>query len=157
MTDKAPDQCRRWKARFSLRSLLVATLIFACGLGWYVSETRRAMRRQKAVAHIRSVGGHATYERQREAKGNLKSILQRLQSSIVGTNVGVDFLNDVYKVSIHHAHDVDLEVIRDLSRLKDLRLNSRHVTDNGVRHLHRLKKLEFLHLWYEHFVQRFLK
>jgi hypothetical protein len=60
--------------RFSLRSLLVATLIFACGLGWYVSETRRAIRQQNAVAHIRDVGGHASYEHRRESTGNSKTI-----------------------------------------------------------------------------------
>lgn len=146
MTTRPPER-RRWKVRFSLRSLLVATLVFGCGLGWSVSEMRRAKRQQEAVAHIRSVRGHATYDYQINAAGESRTNRHPPGPAFFRSLVGDDFLCHVQRVSIHHARDRDLQAVGQLSQLNDLRLNTRYVTDEGVSHLRGLRNLEHLDLW----------
>jgi hypothetical protein len=132
---------RRLKIRFSLRGLLLAVLLLGCGLGWLVSELRQAKQRRETVSKIRNVRGHATYDYQVHPEADW--ILPRLLRAWIGEG----FLSRVEKVSIHNARDGDLESVRNLRSLNDLRLNSRYVTDAGLSCLGALESLERLDLW----------
>jgi hypothetical protein len=135
-----PAKRRRWTLRFSLRSLLLATLILGCGFGWLAAELQRAKRQKDAVAHIRGVRGHATYAHQLDPERDWPG------ARLLRAACGNDFLGHVHRVSIHHARDQDLDYLSSLSRLRDLRLNSRHITDVGLSHLRGLNNLERLDL-----------
>ena len=132
---------RRLKIRFSLRGLLLAVLVLGCGLGWFVSELRQAKQRGEAVANIRNARGHATYDYQVHPEADW--MVPRMLRAWIGEG----FLSDVEKVSIHNSRDRDLESVRCLKRVNDLRLNSRYVTDAGLSCLDELENLERLDLW----------
>jgi hypothetical protein len=117
--------------------------VLGCGVGWFLTEMQRAKIQQDAVAHIRNVRGHATYDYQIN-RADLWFGAKPLRSLM-----GNDFLCYVHTVSIHDARDRDLESLPSLSRLNDLRLNSRQVTDEGLPHLRYLSNLKRLDLWCE--------
>lgn len=129
----------RW--RITLRGLLLVMLVFGCGFGWLARELQRAREQRVAVDHIRSVRGHAIYED--EVDQGVRTLLARPLGHVAGR----DLFWDVRLVSIHLAHDADLEHVAHLSGLRDLRLNSQHVTDEGLAHLEVLEDLERLYLW----------
>jgi hypothetical protein len=52
---------RRW-LQFSLRTLLVATVVIGLGLGWFVSRLEKARRQADAVAGLRRAGANVVYE-----------------------------------------------------------------------------------------------
>ena len=139
---------RRWlRFRVSLRTLFVLVLLVAVVISWYGSQTRRAMRQQEAVKRIRQMGGHATFEYQLDStRPNLGPPMPpRFLRGLTGNVV----MSDVVKVSWHAplAGVGDTQVLSELPRLKDLRLNMRRLTDDGIQPLEMLTQIHRLDLW----------
>ena len=144
----SPRKDRRWfRLHFSLRALFLVSLFVACGISWFVSQTRIAMRQQSAVQQIRELGGHATFEYQLDA--TRRSVDPPMPPVFVRKLTGSVVMSDVIKVSLHapHAGDGDMDVLSDLTRLKDLRLNMRQITDDGIFPVETLTHLRRLDLW----------
>ena len=55
---------RRWRPQFSLRTMLLATLVFALLLGWLGEKIEVAWKQQRAAQAILSLGGRVYYEYQ---------------------------------------------------------------------------------------------
>ena len=145
MTSQNKD--RQWlRFRFSLRALLLVTLLIGCGISWCVSRTRLAMRQQEAVVQIRQLGGHATFEYQLDS--TRRSQDPPMPPEYLRWLTGNVVMSDVIKVS-WHAPDAgagDTQVLSDLPRLNDLRLNMRQLTDDGIRPVATLTQLRRLDL-----------
>ena len=52
---------RRW-LQFSLRTLMVVTIVIGLGLGWFASRLEKARRQADAVAGLRRAGANVFYE-----------------------------------------------------------------------------------------------
>ena len=141
--DSQPKQKRRPRPRFSLRVLMLASVMICCGLAWWSSQTRRMLRQQRAVAEIRKLGGHAVYAHQLngkpppEAPALLRSVTRRV------------VMSPVVKVSWHavQVSDEDTNHLSDLPKLNDLRLNSTRLSDAAMQPLSQLPNLQRLDLW----------
>ena len=133
--------------RFSLRALFLVTLVIGCGISWYVSQTRLAMRQQTAVERIRQLGGHATYEYQVDS--TRRSRHAPMPPEFLRWLTGNVVMSDVIKVSWHAPHPGagDTRVLSDLPTLTDLRLNMRQLPDEGIRPVATLTQLRRLDLW----------
>ena len=62
-----PKQAGRGKRRwfqFSLRSLLLAMLVFGCAFGWIAHERQRAWEGQQAVLAIEKAGGEISLKQE---------------------------------------------------------------------------------------------
>lgn len=56
-----PTKSKRHWFQFSLRSLLLVTLIFGCGLGWVANERRKSAECNAKLDVIDKLGGKLTY------------------------------------------------------------------------------------------------
>ena len=54
--------CLGWRFQFSLRSLLVATVVVAIPFSWLAVEMKRAREQREAVEAIRKAGGARLYD-----------------------------------------------------------------------------------------------
>jgi len=146
MTSQNKDR-RSLRFRFSLRALFLVTLLIGCGISWCVSQTRLAMRQQKAVERIRQLGGHATFEYQVDSTRS--NVDPPMPPEYLRWLTGNVVMSDVIEVSWHapHAGAGETRILSDLPRLKDLRLNMRQLTDDGIRPVATLTQLRRLDLW----------
>lgn len=132
----------RWPLRFSLRALLLLFLLICCGTGWFASKTRFYLQQQSAVLTVRELGGHATYESEASRDPPMPPALL---TRIIGDAV----MSDVVKVSLHapRAVDGDIDDLSCLKKTRDLRLNARGLTDDGICWIPKLNDLRRLDLW----------
>ena len=63
---------RRW-FQFSLRSLLIAMLVFSVGLGFYLPARRKAQEQWRAVREFREAGGLLVLERYRPVTNDFEA------------------------------------------------------------------------------------
>jgi hypothetical protein len=129
-----------WRFQFSLRSLLVATVVVAIPFSWLAVEMKRAREQREVVEAIRKLGGvgyfHELYTPFPEMPGPVW--LQKC--------LGTDFFADVFQVALHGTQvtDATLEHISGLTRLQFLFIDDTEVTDAGLVHLHGLRQLKIL-------------
>jgi len=120
-----PKRERRW-LQYSVRSLLVLTLLAAIGLGWVRHEMNRLQAEEEAVAAIRALGGTVLYETnpftdEPPGPGWLRWVL------------GENFFREVEQVRFPAG--VDDDAVRHLDRLRglsDLDLRGARVTNAGL-------------------------
>lgn len=138
---------RRFRFRVSLRAWFALMLVIGAIIGWYSSQTRRAMIQHEAVQRIRELGGHATFAYQLAANG--RKIAAPSPPAILRPWTGDIVMSDVVKVSWHAplAGAQDTQPLSALRRLQDLRLNMRRITDDGIRPVASLTQLRRLDLW----------
>jgi hypothetical protein len=148
---------RRFRVRYSLRALLVATLLASATLGLWVNS---AMKQRRAVEGILKAGGVIEYDHGgqehdspyfgRENRGHSWS------NDYFSRVVGVDFKdlsawtvsNDVTGEVWHPKTitDKDLVLIKSLARLEGLSLRDASITDVGLENLKNLSNLKELEL-----------
>ncbi len=99
---------RRW-LQYSVRSLLVLTLLAAMGLGWVRHQMNRLQAEEEAVAAIQALGGTVIYE-----TGPLEDELPGLEwlRSVLGQNL----FSQVYLVVFPSG--ADDHAVRHLDRLR---------------------------------------
>jgi hypothetical protein len=135
-----PKRKRRW-FQFSLRSLLIFTLICAIASAWLGREIERKRKEREAVAAIVKLGGRARYDYQLlDAKPTGPNWLRML--------LGENSLNEVAEVDLVGAGSADdgLENVKGLMQLYVAYLDRTNVTDAGLRNLAGLTQLEVLYL-----------
>jgi hypothetical protein len=121
-----PAQNSRPWFQFSLRTLLMVTLIVCVGLGWLVAERNRIAKRTKVLQpRIRNLG-----------------VQPKWRIWLLGNDPG-RYATDI---DSWDCDDVSAEQLSGCLDLKYLYLNISPITDSGVKHLARLPKLSSLEL-----------
>jgi hypothetical protein len=158
---------RRWY-QFSLRSLLVFTLIFAVTVGWLGSKIAEKRRERQAVEAILKAGGQVWFDRENsrdkptspnEASGprwirwalgeNFFSEVRqvRLRFDDDETLTQLDALRDIEVIDVAAGGkitDAGVAQINALPHLRSLKLTATSVTDQWLDHLKGLPKLRIL-------------
>ena len=137
-----PKRKRRW-FQFSLRTLLIFTVVCAIGSAWVTRKVERKRKEREAVDAIIKLGGYALYDYQATKAGILcgPDWLRKL--------LGENFFSEVEIVSFQGTGDTDagLENVRGLTQLHRLILTDTNVTDVGLASLKELNQLQTLELW----------
>jgi hypothetical protein len=141
----APKRKRRW-FQFSLRALMILTLLVGMGMAvWIVPLKKRADRQRTAVAEILKDGGNVDYDygpQQKEPPGPVW--LRKL--------LGDDFFATVDGVTVRT--DAGMRQLDDLPQLLNVRVlpagsigaAPEKLTDAGITHLEGLTRLATLQL-----------
>jgi len=128
---------RRW--RFSLRALLLATLVAALAMGW----VHHARRQYVAVEALRTSNPGATvlYDEQRPGDSQSESNWR----AWIRKQLGDDYLSTVTGVELYYTTDADLKCLSNFPQLRWLSLvRSVDLTDVGMEYLGQLTSLETL-------------
>ena len=123
---------RRW-FQFSLRTLLIFTVVVAVGAGWLGNRVERKRQEREAAEAIVKLGGLAVHYYE---KGSEKSPGPDWVRSLLGEN----FFSDVVEVNLAGAavHNSDLVCLDNLVAIEKLNLSSTKITDEGLASLARL-------------------
>lgn len=131
--------------RYTLRTLLIFTLLASVGMSWIGVKIRRAEKQRRAVEMILRQGGYVKYDYQvrRRFPYNVKTPgpawLRRF--------LGDDAFAQVKTVRVHYQfNDADLEHVRGLTGLEELCLSGTKVTDAGLAYLQKSAELRVLWL-----------
>lgn len=139
-----PDKPKRCFIRFSLRSLLLVTMIVCLFLGWQVERVRR---QREAVRYILQLGGTVGYEYEGlfidEPHGIPSPKLPKPAPVWLINWLGIDFFDEVVSVSLPEKK-VDLSKLATLSSLRRLDLYNARPKD--IAPLEKLHELEWLNL-----------
>jgi hypothetical protein len=121
MTTSKPE---RRRCQFSLRTLLLATVVLAILFGYWGNEKRWEVREAKAKAEIRKLGG-----------------------KIIPAEIGLGHFS-VEEVSLSGVSvtDEDLAPLGQLRHPNGIDLSDTNITDAGLEHLKGLTKLKRLDL-----------
>ena len=158
----------RRRFQFSIRSLLVLTVVVAIPCSWLAMEMNKARKQREVVEGVEKLGGAVSYGYQTGEYAIYYPGPPILEwpSSLLGE----DFFSDVVAVSYQNSTlwndafdrvrelqsvtdltlhgrqitDSELEQLSGLTRLRVLTLNATSVTDASVRHLNGLKNLRYL-------------
>ena len=135
-----PKRKRRWY-QFSLRTLMIFTLICALGAEWLGRKLEHKRREQHAVETLVKWGGEISYD------------YEIAHVSPAGSNwlrslLGENFFNEVEFVDLSRiaATDDDLENLRRFPQLQELHLNVTWISDGGLEKLKELTRLRTLDL-----------
>jgi Leucine Rich repeat len=160
-----PRRKRRW-FQFSLRSLLIFTLICAIGSAWLGKRIEQKRKEREAVEAIAKFGGQVAYDYERDSPKPpgpewLRGLLgEDFFTRIVGVDlcccanltdaglVNVKAMTQLQTLSLFFTTigDAGVENIRGLSLLQSLDLSETQVTDAGLERLEGLTRLEELRL-----------
>ena len=161
LTTAPAEPRRRRRFMFSLRSMMIAVLVFGGWLGWFV---RRVQVQQDAVAAVKNAGGSVVYDLEWRNGGTNPYRQSWLPNWLGGDQAwlpkwmtrgaGLDYFGDVVQVSLipsrvndpRAANDATLVLVGRLDRLHGLRLTSSAVTDAGLAQLKSLRELRDLQI-----------
>lgn len=136
-----PKSRRRW-LQFSLSTLLLATAGFALWLGLWVD---RARRQQRAVKTILAAGQNIVfYEHEFDSSGRLRRGAEPSGPAWLRRLLGDEYFVSVQEVQLNDPSDAELRLLRDLPRLRRLRVGGSRITDEGLAHLGQLSALREL-------------
>ncbi len=145
MNDSVPPKPKlRWY-QFSLRTLLIATLVTGVFFGWLGTRLQRARKNREAEAEVFRI-------RDEIAKAQAESDLRYPECSpswlerLIGDPVVVPRVHSVRTPVGREIDDTFLEHLKGLTDLKELDLGTSHISDAGLVHLKGLTKLESLSL-----------
>ena len=137
----SPKRKHRWY-QFSLRALLIVTMVVAVGSGWLGRKIERKRIERDAIAGIEALGGSVWYDYQQgqfsepSGPGWLRGLL------------GDDFFGEVVKAHLvgNMIGDAGLANVKGLPRLETLELSGAYVNEAGVAKIKDLTELESLDL-----------
>ena len=132
----------RRRFQFTIRSLLLLTLIVSTWGSWFGVEMRAAKRQNEAVGVIEKLGGGVHYD----WSGNPNP--QPPGPAWLRRVLGEDFFATVDGAFLEGSQgtDGDMENLKGLTQLRYLVLSDTQVTDAGLEHLKRLPQLYILSL-----------
>ncbi len=130
-----PARKLRW-FQYSLRSLLLLTLLVSLVMSCVAVRMQRARRQDEAVEEIEKLGGQVQYDY--EAQGvnppGPAWLRNLLGENFFATVVAVD-------LSLQQVTDAGLEHLKGLTQIQTLCLVQTMVTDEGVKKLQRLAEV----------------
>jgi Leucine Rich repeat len=139
---------RRW-FQFSLRTLLIFTLICAIPCAWLGRKIERKRQEREAVEALIKLGGRVEYDDQPDhsAERNLLGV-DPPGPRFLRTLVGENFFCEVEFVTLRNTHvtDAGLEYVKGLTHLQTLELDGTTVSDAGIENLKDLTRLKELDL-----------
>jgi hypothetical protein len=138
--DERPHKLRWFQ--YSLRGLLLFTLLFAIACSWFTVRMQQAKRQREAVEGIEKLFGSVWYDyEERKVEPPGPAWLRNL--------LGGDFFSQVVGVNLHSAHvtDADLKYLKGLTQLIRLDLGNHPITDAGLENLEGLTELRVLGLY----------
>ncbi len=151
---------RRW-FQFSLRSLFLLTLFVALGLGWFMTELRRARSQTEAVEAIIRSGGTVAYRYafggsdsplpfgQSRFEAQRRALARLFGEGFLAYVVDVDFVPfpDCEDGGASGTVDADLAPLERLPYVESLNLHKAfQITDAGLKHLEHLTRMRVLEL-----------
>jgi hypothetical protein len=147
-----PKHKRRW-FQFSLRSLLIFTLLCAVGSAWVAQRMERKRQEREAVDAIRGIGGTVEYDYTGAEPPGPAWLRRLLGDNFFSEVIGVQLPGD-YSLRLgfdgfgpsHGATDADLKCLSKLPNLRSLGLRATNITDDGLKELIGLTHLERLDL-----------
>lgn len=136
----------RWRFQFSVRSLLMLTVVVAIPCSWLAVEMKRARARECASKAVYQCGGGVYTVCKPTWKKPLFPTLTdflRLREFL-----GADFFDHTDSISLDDtpATDATLEIVGVLTDTSSLDLDKTQITDAGLEHLKRLTNLRSLSL-----------
>jgi len=138
--ENEPPSKRRW-CQYSIRSLMLVTLVIACWLG-YISHNARKQR--DIVAWVKEMEGSVEYDYQFDAKGGRIEDAQPPGPDWLREWIGIEYFSDVTLVNLENSQVKDLSPLTGLTNLKKLWLGNTQVSDLSP--LKGLTNLVFLYL-----------
>ncbi len=142
----------RLRFQFSIRSLLVLTVVVAVPCSWLAVEMKKAREQMDAVEVSEGLGEFVIYDWQGVDANGLPSFDdQPPGAACLRTLLGDDFFDEVAIVYVPagakaEATNAGLKHIESLPQIKTLSLSDTEVTDAGLEHLKRLTRLKELDL-----------
>ena len=151
---------RRW-FQFSLRLLLVFTLVVSVAMGWIAVRLQQIRRERGAIAAIKQLGGAVSYgnsqgERQPSRWPWLQELVGNDRDSqpdlvVIRRDAAMEYLSHIrpfpnlilrgFEVS-----DVGMEHVGEMKGLERLFIEDTRVTDHGLEHLRELRQVENMSL-----------
>jgi hypothetical protein len=163
MTDASGKSTRSWRwlrrcFQFRLMTLLVVIGVIGVCLGLWSNRSRK---QQAAVAKVRELGGWVYYDFQGydPRKGCIDPKAESSVPKWLGAWLPIDFVHDVVMVNMTFCDDKGyretnpretdeaLTQLESFPRLRGLYLQGGHASDEGLRHVGRLRRLECLVIW----------
>jgi hypothetical protein len=144
----------RWRFQYSLRSLLIFVTVFAVACSWFTVKMNQAKRQREFRNLLAGMG----YQSQFDFDGEIMEVSyhprNRPYPEWLEDLLGMDFLYDVTAIGRpieflpprNKLSDVEMERMKDLSKLRDLEIANSMVTDVGLESLQGLAQLRFLRL-----------
>ncbi len=135
----AKPRRKRRSFQFSLRSLLIFTVVVAIGAAWLGRRIEQKHKEQAAIDEIVKAGGKIVYDLQqgthkRDASG--PKWLRKL--------LGDNFFSEVTGVDLANGTDAQLAYLDDFPQLKTLVVSGTGLSDAGIKHLNELSQLQEL-------------
>ncbi|HEY2148145.1 MAG TPA: hypothetical protein VGH32_09420, partial [Pirellulales bacterium] len=132
-----PKRKRRW-FQFSLRTLIVSTIVIAAAAGWVGKRIEEKRAERVAVAAIAKLGGRVLYDFQKDGASRGPAWLRNI--------LGDDFFGNVVELDLSESAvtDEDLAFLDGLRSLESLNISDTGVTDAGLRRVGRLQNLKSL-------------
>jgi hypothetical protein len=138
--------------QFSLRTLLVFTLIVALAAAWLRTAMESKRHEREAVAAIVAAGGRVDYDYQWENRqgGQPESNVKPPGPDWLRRLLGDNFFADVRSISVLERPLRDVKIVvanlDDVAGARSLYFNDSSLTDDGLAHVKGLYRLETLYL-----------
>lgn len=132
----------RLRFQFSIRTLLLLTVVVAIPSNWLAVEMKRAKEKEAVVESLRKMGGIVLYDYQ--ANDYMPVRTPAWLYNVFGNS----FFSEVYNILLDGTKvtNDDLLCLQKLQQARVLTLNSTTITDTGLKHLETLERLEHLDL-----------
>ena len=124
-TEEEAGSKRRWY-QYSIRSLMLVTLVIACLLG-YISHNARKQR--AAVAWVKENGGKVGYDYNHSTNGAMYQQNPPPGPDWLREWIGIDYFSDVVLVDLQGKKTEDISPLQCLTKLKRLNLFGSQLRD----------------------------
>jgi len=131
----------RWRFQFSIRSLLVMTVVVAMPFSWLSVEMNRAKKQRDAAAVFRNCGGTVEFGWMFHWTPNAGPKGQVWLNELLGE----DFFNDVVFVA-GVSNDASMQSLKGTTSVEAFDLSGTQITDAGLQHLAGMSQLDTLSL-----------
>jgi hypothetical protein len=143
-----PKLKRRW-FQFSLRTLLIFTLVVAIACAWLGSKIEKKRKEREAVEAILKAGGIVVYDYQKPSMisgRTFKPVEEPYGPEFLRNFLGENFFSEVY--AVQHSNttlpDEELEFLERFPHMEDLNLSGCQMSVAGAARLGRLAAIRSL-------------
>ena len=137
-TKAEPAKRKRSWFQFSLRTLLIFTLICAVACAWLARKIDQKRKEREAMVELGKLGGHILYDANPSGPDWLQKFL--------GENYFSEANQLLFDWGETKITDAGLANLKRLTKLQFLRFAATNVTDAGLEHLTGLTELQSLYL-----------